>query len=200
MNNKDICHKCKQHNCKLFWCSVCKSTKYCSKECQRSDWADHKTKCSNNEGNTKKYAKFIQNLCQNNQKFLTFVMAYAYHFIVKYPKTIKNNKKYILIEIKDTEIEDKHSLHHCTIKCMDPEDNPDGYNSDDFKLIPNILNLDIRYLFTLNNEDKQFKVTSGINKDDCISAYNMMKDIVQVNADINGCELYVDDKDTILFE
>ena len=39
------CAYCNQSNGKLFQCTGCRSVKYCDKNCQRSDWTNHKTVC-----------------------------------------------------------------------------------------------------------------------------------------------------------
>ena len=128
-------------------------------------------------------------------------MAFGYYFITKYPKTIKNIKKYILVEIYDEIILiDSDTVHKCRIRCMDPELNPQEYESGDFKHIPNTLNLDVRYIYAHvgTKEENEFKVTSGINRDICITAYNMMKDIYDFGTcDINCCEFYVNSTDII---
>ena len=42
------CKTCKSKNKEdLKSCSVCKIVYYCSKECQRKDWKDHKLECNN---------------------------------------------------------------------------------------------------------------------------------------------------------
>jgi len=41
-----LCKVCfKQYGVKLKYCSVCKSTSYCSRECQVKDWKNHKMEC-----------------------------------------------------------------------------------------------------------------------------------------------------------
>lgn len=41
-----MCHKCAAlDKRKVQKCSGCKSTYYCSKECQRADWSTHKSQC-----------------------------------------------------------------------------------------------------------------------------------------------------------
>jgi hypothetical protein len=46
--NPNLCFVCKkdEKDFKLFQCSVCKSVKYCSQECQKLDWKSHKIICS----------------------------------------------------------------------------------------------------------------------------------------------------------
>lgn len=44
MNDKTVCHTCKKYTNELK-CSKCKVTIYCSKECQRFDWKEHKKIC-----------------------------------------------------------------------------------------------------------------------------------------------------------
>ena len=41
-----VCSRCKQTKENLKRCSRCRSVKYCSVACQRSDWASHKSLCS----------------------------------------------------------------------------------------------------------------------------------------------------------
>lgn len=41
------CHKLKSDDVRLYKCNVCKSIKYCSKECQTMDWSRHKLECRN---------------------------------------------------------------------------------------------------------------------------------------------------------
>lgn len=40
-----VCHLCKKSNVKLLKCSKCKTTRYCSSECQKQDWPQHKQTC-----------------------------------------------------------------------------------------------------------------------------------------------------------
>ncbi len=44
-SDDNVCAHCKQRKDKLLQCAGCKSVKYCGKECQRSDWPNHKTVC-----------------------------------------------------------------------------------------------------------------------------------------------------------
>jgi hypothetical protein len=41
------CNNClkKESECKLLLCAKCKEIMYCSKDCQRADWPDHKPQC-----------------------------------------------------------------------------------------------------------------------------------------------------------
>lgn len=41
----DECHICKKTDVKLLKCGACGIVQYCSKECQKSDWKDHKVTC-----------------------------------------------------------------------------------------------------------------------------------------------------------
>lgn len=40
------CSACGSREKKVHRCSRCRSARYCSKECQRADWAKHKTECA----------------------------------------------------------------------------------------------------------------------------------------------------------
>ena len=40
------CHVGEQVRCHFYRCSKCRSVAYCSHECQKNDWADHKQECS----------------------------------------------------------------------------------------------------------------------------------------------------------
>lgn len=44
-NENEKCDNCKATGCKLMNCSRCHHAKYCSKECQRAHYPDHKTDC-----------------------------------------------------------------------------------------------------------------------------------------------------------
>lgn len=51
-SNSNITFSCEFQNCiqkelspKLSLCGSCKSIAYCSKDCQKTDWNNHKTKC-----------------------------------------------------------------------------------------------------------------------------------------------------------
>lgn len=39
------CHTCKTNTVKLTRCSRCKTTRYCSVDCQSKDWSEHKKVC-----------------------------------------------------------------------------------------------------------------------------------------------------------
>jgi hypothetical protein len=41
-----MCRKCEKYDVVLFQCNRCKLTFYCSKECQRADWKQHKPICA----------------------------------------------------------------------------------------------------------------------------------------------------------
>ena len=43
-----ICDRCKKTKEVLYVCVGCKRRKYCSKKCQKKEWAQHKTYCKNN--------------------------------------------------------------------------------------------------------------------------------------------------------
>lgn len=42
---------------KLHKCSGCKMVKYCSRECQRDDWAEHKIECKKEQGEMKRFCE-----------------------------------------------------------------------------------------------------------------------------------------------
>ena len=41
-----ICYYCKNENEKMKVCSKCRTAFYCTIECQKSDWKNHKTRCN----------------------------------------------------------------------------------------------------------------------------------------------------------
>jgi hypothetical protein len=41
----ELCGKCGREAEKMQKCSVCKLVRYCSRECQRQDWKEHKKSC-----------------------------------------------------------------------------------------------------------------------------------------------------------
>lgn len=41
-----ICQACQQEKTRVFKCGRCRSAEYCSKDCQRSAWRDHKPNCA----------------------------------------------------------------------------------------------------------------------------------------------------------
>lgn len=43
--NPDSCEVCHQIKDKMFMCSRCKSVRYCSTDCQKTDWKSHKNIC-----------------------------------------------------------------------------------------------------------------------------------------------------------
>lgn len=40
-----VCKKKEEESAKLLYCSKCKAVTYCSRECQKADWRQHKTVC-----------------------------------------------------------------------------------------------------------------------------------------------------------
>lgn len=40
-----VCQGCQQEKPRVFKCGRCRSAQYCSKDCQRSAWRDHKQNC-----------------------------------------------------------------------------------------------------------------------------------------------------------
>jgi hypothetical protein len=40
------CHTCMRVGCKLYRCQSCRVQRYCSNECQKKDWKDHKKVCT----------------------------------------------------------------------------------------------------------------------------------------------------------
>ena len=49
------CRGCGKSDGKLKWCNACKSIKYCSVKCQRSDWKRHRTPCREKKKNKLKW-------------------------------------------------------------------------------------------------------------------------------------------------
>ena len=45
IQQQQICSKCSKPDEKLLLCARCQTVRYCSKECQVSDWSTHKLKC-----------------------------------------------------------------------------------------------------------------------------------------------------------
>ena len=39
------CSNCKNEQTNLLKCSICKTTFYCNKDCQKSDWPNHQQTC-----------------------------------------------------------------------------------------------------------------------------------------------------------
>lgn len=39
------CSNCKNERTDLLKCSICKTTFYCNKDCQKSDWPNHRQTC-----------------------------------------------------------------------------------------------------------------------------------------------------------
>jgi hypothetical protein len=44
-SNHDLCPSFGEGRMKLLWCSSCKLKPYCSRECQKTDWSNHKEEC-----------------------------------------------------------------------------------------------------------------------------------------------------------
>lgn len=47
IGQKNECFSCGKEMKRLLLCSRCKNVKYCSGECQKEDWVNHKKKCTN---------------------------------------------------------------------------------------------------------------------------------------------------------
>ena len=61
--SRNNCHFC-GINAKVRLCSDCKVTRYCSRECQKSDWSEHKLFCSSNRF-AKRGTSIMKKMCDD---------------------------------------------------------------------------------------------------------------------------------------
>lgn len=95
-----VCHKQASTDVKIFTCSRCKISRYCSTNCQKQDWSNHKTVC--HKANT----VIIPNATTASQKTLKKANTYLNSFIFTYgsPSEITEEQKLdaqAIIDIKD---------------------------------------------------------------------------------------------------
>lgn len=71
------CNYCQKQQVQMKKCSNCNQIKYCSKECQKSDWKQHKTICktSNIINPSIEFNKIFQNAMEYHQRFRTEVIS-----------------------------------------------------------------------------------------------------------------------------
>lgn len=55
-----ICHVCGKPT-QLFACGQCRTTRYCSKDCQKSDWTKHKETCREKAASEENKVKLLEN-------------------------------------------------------------------------------------------------------------------------------------------
>lgn len=71
-----LCYVCEKVSETMKWCGKCKSVKYCSQECQLSDWPKHKNFCIKYD--TKEAVENSRKIILN-QHIHTFLGGYAYY-------------------------------------------------------------------------------------------------------------------------
>lgn len=76
-----MCRACNAMGPKLLKCSRCKGVYYCSVECQKVDWKDHKTLCATHDPIDSDIFKKVLEYVMSNISFVTFLVAYAYKFV-----------------------------------------------------------------------------------------------------------------------
>lgn len=59
------CNTCLKTETKLLSCSRCKRTSYCSKECQKQDWKEHKKDCYIEETNFDRKSGKLPSVCDD---------------------------------------------------------------------------------------------------------------------------------------
>lgn len=96
MMSCQTCHKSKSDSVKLYKCEMCKSIRYCSKECQKDDWARHKLECRNIDTCPICMQKLtLNNFCQTkcNHRFhlSCLLLTYANNMECPYCRTILND-------------------------------------------------------------------------------------------------------------
>jgi len=102
-NKLRICQNCSKFDIKYTFakCIVCKSAHYCSRECQKIDWKEHKKFCIKNE------KKIDTNISQNIRFTIWFniklFIAYDYWFVCESPD---NNKDISISNLSKNEFEE----------------------------------------------------------------------------------------------
>lgn len=112
MDQIPVCNFCHKISPIVKWCGKCRSIKYCSQECQKEDWDDHKTYCRLFYQNktTVEYIRLFSTI-----KMDEFLFALAYHNALDTKETVCNlerNKetgKFKAVMLS-TKIEDKDLL------------------------------------------------------------------------------------------
>ena len=154
----DVCHVCLLANKPLKLCSKCMGVRYCSVECQRSDYKVHKLICFKKYSNINiKVEESVNSFF--NQKILTILEAYAHYAII-------NGYEYGVCSIEENEKGYEAKLY---LEKITP--NP---NADKLKIGMN--NMLVLYYDRDTNNICTIITSHTFNS--CIENYNKYKNII----------------------
>src|SRR5687768_18397886 len=74
-----VCLVCGIETPKMKSCSRCRVAKYCSIECQRSDWSTHKRLCTNQPEVGKIAQRAVNDFLKNHKNVVEFISAWSFH-------------------------------------------------------------------------------------------------------------------------
>lgn len=154
-NFVECCACCKKPKAGLMSCSRCLAVKYCSRECQKYDWKNHKTVC------VQLYDEF-ENLAADATKNLRAIFSNAnFTSILKSLSYYWNphNKGYIHCEIIPVNDNDK-KFYKCKLEYRDGKVE---------ELKPETLGIDVHYF--PKPGARTFRITVNFNLMECLRAF-----------------------------
>lgn len=107
-----VCTFCSKQDVKLFKCSSCRCTLYCSKECQASDWKKHKPVCTDSDKN-RMYCMRLKESIESLRLDELYCSTVYYHRLGMYPYvslTQRDAKRILLGKEKIPELSSTPSL------------------------------------------------------------------------------------------
>ncbi len=87
----EVCHNCHKVPQSLLKCSRCKSINYCSSDCQKANWAAHKTNCKVGFNDITNYVRSQVTMIFSNPHFnkINNALSYLWSLLAKTPGYIQ---------------------------------------------------------------------------------------------------------------
>lgn len=163
-----VCHTCNKPHGNMLRCGKCKFVYYCSRECQKVDWKDHKHMCQEKEESLISEIRETIIAIENNPKFTGLLLALLHYWSLK---IYKNG--YISCYIKSTKknIEGMESFYECALMYVNPETHPEQSLNFDRR------NVSITYEDTRLG-DNFMKMIISFDHENCKSSYTSMKNTI----------------------
>lgn len=154
-----VCHVCHKSSPTMKWCGKCRSVKYCSQECQKEDWTNHKSICKSFTQN-KTTVEYVRSFL--TQKMHEFLFALAYYNKIDNKETICNLQR-----------DEKTGKFDATMLSMKIEDRD---------LLQDKINVIIKYDV---GGDENFKTVVAVDKPVALKYYNKYKSYLYKDQSIN---------------
>ena len=174
------CHNCGLTDCDLLCCSNCKSTVYCSKQCQVEHWKkEHKAICATNRKIIIKM-QMIRRAYKSiteNKKFNSFIHAYSYYWLDK-----NNYQGYIKIKFNSVDKKDnmlcvmkgEKDIYPCGISYV--EKRKERHNDINKNEIIMEFVASVEYSNDKKSEEKMSITTNTATIESCMHKYHKYSD------------------------